>query len=285
MDAVQALARLGGVGRARDIVNLSSRRSLRRAVQAGHVVGVGPGRYAFTVRHAEAQALDGVLSHLSAALHWGWEVKWPPDRPWVTVARSRHVAAYRREAVHLVYADLGDDVDDGVTSPLRTVIDCSRRLPFDEALAVADSALRARHVTKAELVEATSRVRGRAVSECRRVAAAATEKAANPFESVLRAIALEFPFDLEPQAALVVDGQTYFPDLVEASRGFILEADSWRFHASQQGHARDCRRYNALVLAGWLVLRFSWDQVMYSPDYVREVLAAVASRQSGSEIA
>jgi very-short-patch-repair endonuclease len=246
-------------------------------VQAGDIVCVGPGRYAFAVRHAEAQALDGVVSHLSAALHWGWAVKWPPDRQWVTVARSRHIAAARREAVHLVYADLGVDVVDGVTSPLRTAIDCARRLPFDEALAIADSALRAGHVTKDELVQAASRVRGRAAAECRRVAAGATEKAANPFESVLRAIALEFAFDLEPQLPVVVDGQTYFPDLVEASRGFVLEADSWRFHASQQGHARDCRRYNALAMAGWLVLRFTWDQVMQSPDYVRGVLAALAS--------
>jgi very-short-patch-repair endonuclease len=283
VDAVQALIRLGGIGRAKDIISSTSRGSLRRAVRAGDIVAVGAGRYAFAVRDAEAQALDGVVSHTSAALHWGWEVKWPPDRPWVTVARSRHIAAARRESAHLVYADLGEDVIDGVTTRLRTVLDCARRLPFDEALAVADSALRAGDVTKAELVRATAEVRGRAAAQCRRVAAEATDKAANPFESVLRAIALEFPFDLEPQAPVVVDGQIYFPDLVEASRGFVLEADSWRFHASQQGHARDCRRYNALALAEWLVLRFSWDQVMHSPDYVREVLAEVARRPVESE--
>ena len=199
----------------------------------------------------------------------------------MTVARSRNIAGVRREAVHLVYADLGVDVVDGVTTPLRTVIDCARRLPFDEALAVADSALRAGHLTKAELVQAASRVRGRAAEQCRRVAAEATDRAANPFESVLRAIALDFPFNLESQAPVVVGAQTYFPDLVETSRRFVLEADSWRFHAGQQGHARDCRRYNALALGGWLVLRFSWDQVMHSPDYVREVLAEVASQPLG----
>ncbi len=282
MDAVEALTRLGGVARARDIVDLSSRGKLRRAVRDGDIVALGSGRYAFGVDDAEALALDGVISHLSAALRWGWEVKWPPDRPWVTVSRDRNIAAARREAVHLIYADLGDDVIDGVTSPLRTVIDCARRLPFDEALAVADSALRAGDVTLENLLEASARMRGRGATQCRRVAAAATAKAANPFESVLRAIALEFSFDLAPQAPVVVDGETYFPDLVDVSRGFVLEADSWRFHASQQGHARDCRRYNALVLSGWLVLRFTWDQVMHSPDYVRRVLAELASRPAES---
>jgi very-short-patch-repair endonuclease len=131
------------------------------------VVRIGPGRCAFALSHAEAQALGGVLSHLSAALHWGWEVKEPPDRPWVTVARSRNISASRRRGVHLVY----------------------------------------------------------------------------------------------------------HPDLVERSRRVVLEADSWRFHASKLAHARDCRRYNGLAMAGWLVLRFTWDQVMYQPAYVHDVLA------------
>ena len=216
VDAVEALTRLGGIAWARDIVGLSSRGSLRRAVRAGDVVRVGPGRYAFTVSHAEAQALDGVVSHLSAALHWGWEVKWPPDLPWVTVARSRHITAARRKDVHLVYADV-DDVIDGVTSPLRTVIDCARRLPFDEALAVADSGLRDGRVTGADLAREAAVVRGRAAAQCRRVAAAATAKAANPFESVLRAIALDHPFDLVPQVPVSVSGQTYHPDLVDGT--------------------------------------------------------------------
>jgi very-short-patch-repair endonuclease len=36
-------------------------------------------------------------------------------------------------------------------------------------------------------------------------------------------------------------------------------------------------RYNALVTAGWTVLRFTWEQVMFSPDVVvRTVRAAMA---------
>ena len=69
---------------------------------------------------------------------------------------------------------------------------------------------------------------------------------------------------------------TWGPDLVDVNRRVVLDADSWRFHASRQGHARDCRRYNAPVLDGWLVLRFTGDQVMHSPDYVSAVLAGLA---------
>jgi hypothetical protein len=48
-------------------------------------------------------------------------------------------------------------VADGVTDPVRTVIDCARDLPFDEALAVADSALRSGKVGPDALRQAAAR--------------------------------------------------------------------------------------------------------------------------------
>ena len=36
--------------------------------------------------------------------------------------------------------------------------------------------------------------------------------------------------------------------------------------------SRDARRYNAFVVAGWLVLRFAYEDVMHDPLFVREVL-------------
>ena len=40
------------------------------------------------------------------------------------------------------------DVEGWATSKVRTVLDCAAELPFDEALAVADSALRHGDVTR-----------------------------------------------------------------------------------------------------------------------------------------
>ena len=76
------------------------------------------------------------------------------------------------------YATLGaDEVVDGVTSPLRTVLDCARRLPFSEALAVADSALRSGLVTEDELRLAAAGTRGPGCKNIRRAAAEATRYA------------------------------------------------------------------------------------------------------------
>ncbi len=66
------------------------------------------------------------------------------------------------------------------------------------------------------------------------------------------------------------------PDLVDVRRRLVLEADSWTWHAGREAHDRDCWRYNALVLAGWTVLRFTWDQVMQHPERVLAALRAAA---------
>ncbi|MGI8523535.1 MAG: DUF559 domain-containing protein [Nocardioides sp.] len=163
-----------------------------------------------------------------------------------------------------------------MTTPLRTVVDCAKRLPFAEALAVADSALRSGTLTRAELVRAAGLVRGRGATQANRVVRVASGDAANPFESGLRAIVIEFPeLQVEPQREVRTPGRRWHPDLVDERRRVVLEADSFTFHTGKEAHARDCVRYNALVLAGWLVLRFTWEQVMTSPAYVRSVLRAL----------
>jgi len=65
---------------------------------------------------------------------------------------------------------------------------------------------------------------------------------------------------------------------VDVDRRIILEADSFEWHGSRRALVRDARRYNNFVIAGWLVLRFSWEDVMHHPDDVVCVLEAAASR-------
>lgn len=223
-----------------------------------------------------AARLHGVVSHLSAAAHWGWEIKFPPEEPHVSVDRDRKIASSRRVGVEVHWARFGNgDIEGAATSKLRTVIDCAKDLPFDEALAVADSALRHGDITKEQLVEAAGALKARHARRARRVAEHADRRAKNPFESVLRAIAIETGLDVVAQLAVDVGGTTLHPDVADFDRAIVAEADSWTWHASKKAHERDCWRYNALVVAGWTVLRFTWQQVMLSPAYVASVLRAV----------
>ena len=45
----------------------------------------------------------------------------------------------------------------------------------------------------------------------------------------------------------------------------MLEADSFEFHGERAALSRDCERYDELVARDWLVLRFTWEQVMHRP--------------------
>ncbi len=290
MNLSQGLHRLGGVADRATLVRLFSRKELRRAVAAGDVVRDAYGRYALPLADDAVRAAgrpSGVVSHRSAALHWGWEVKTVPDLPDVTIRRKRHLATGQSKGVVLHWANLRPaEVCDMVTSPERTLVDCLRSLPFDEALSVADSALRHRSVTKDRLVELAGAVSGPGARQARRVASEATALAANPFESALRAIGPDVRgLALEPQVVIADKQGRGRADLVDRERRWVVEAESHSWHSRRGALRRDCRRYTRLVLLGWRVLRFAWEDVMFEPDYVRECLSAaadLADQQAGA---
>ena len=279
MDVTQHLHRLGGVAPRRPLLRLVGRRELDAALRRGDIVRDARGRYALPVAdHARRSAnrLSSVVSHRSAALLHGWELKFAPDHPDVTVRRKRRLRPEQSDGVTVHFADLEPgDVVAGVTSVDRTLADCLRSLPFDEALAVADSALRHRSVTRDRLVEIAAAVRGPGAPQARRVAREASALAANPFESVARAIALDVPgLDLRPQVVVRDRGGRGRVDLLDRSRRLVVECESHSWHSRRGALRRDCRRYTKLVLLGWRVLRFAWEDVMFHPDYVRDCLVA-----------
>ena len=181
-----AITRLGGVATWTELIADVGRVGLRRALDSGSIIRVGRGRYvaAATSEHrSRAHSLTGLVSHLSAAVHHGWKVKCVPAEAWVTVPRTRHVRA-APEGVRIHWADLpADEASAGVTHPLRTVLDCARVLPFDEALALADSALRSGTVSKEDLARLRRRRPGPA--RHRSVASRPTPMAAPPTRSSL----------------------------------------------------------------------------------------------------
>ncbi len=257
MQVVTAMDRLGGVADAEALRRLVPWPDVRRALRRGELVRDARGRYALPTADEAlraANALSGVASHLGAAAWWGWEVKRQPERPTVTVPRNRKVPPERRTDADVRWADLeeGEVVDRIVTSAARTVVDCARTLPWDEALTVADSALRHGDVTADELRAHADRVRGKGRAACLRVAEEASGAAADPWASVLRATALDV-------RRVRLDAATLADDRL----GLAVEREP------------DPERHNALVLDGWVVLLLSWEQVMDRPDYVRGCLEAV----------
>ncbi len=103
--------------------------------------------------------------------------------------------------------------------------------------------------------------------------AAADGSAANPFESCLRAIALEAGIGgFEPQVVLSTSTLSPRVDLGNAELKIAIEADSFAHHGSREALLRDCRRYDEIIATGWLLLRFGWEQVMFERDWVASVV-------------
>lgn len=275
MDVVALMHRHGGLASRAALISATSRPDVDRAVRDGLIVRVGQGRYALpAVDEAASMAhgMNGVLSHTSAALHHGWEVKQTPEKPHITFPRKRNVQPGWRAKVELHRCDLGaDDVSGIATSPEITLVQCLRSLPDDEALVIADSALR--HGAHAALHHVLTNVRGAGSAKVRRIGDAARAESANAFESALRGIAHTVPgLAVEPQ--VVISSATCWarPDLVDRTLRLVLEADSFEWHGDRAALKRDARRYNLLVADGWIVLRFTWEDVMFDAVYVRDVL-------------
>ncbi len=275
-DVAQTVIRLGGVAVWSELRAAHSARLIRRSVEDDAVVRATKGRYVLpsTAAHlALAQSRSAALSHVSAAVHHGWKVKTVPDAAWVTVPRNRRLREQQRVGIRPHHAELGpDDVRHGVTVPLRTVLDCARALPFDEALAVADSALRARDITKAELLEEADRALGPGARQLRRVAAHAIGRAANPFESVLRALCIEEGFDLAPQLELWAPGLYAVVDLGSEELLLVVEAEGFEHHGTRKGLRKDCRRHTELAVFGYSSLRYAFEDVMGDQPWVRWTL-------------
>ena len=289
MEVTEALEQLGGIARRKELLAKVSRDEIEQALAAGAIARPTRGRYALPTDHAAHEAarrLTGTVVLISAAAHWQWKRMWEPRHPQVAVPVGRKVAPDRRTGVDLRWRSIpSDDVVDGwVTSRVRTVLDCAVLLPFPQALAIADSALRSHTVAREELLTRADGLDRQLRPRVRRVLECADERAANPFESALRAILLDVPgLTVEPQVRIDDDaGFVGRVDLADRRRRIVIEGESFEFHGEKEMLDRDCRRYSRLSADGWLVLRFSWTQVMARPDWVRSlVAAAVESRLAG----
>lgn len=104
MDLGRLTVELGGIADAAEIVRATSRHRFRQAVSSGELVRVSRGRYSLPgldESRRAAGSVTGALERLSAAHHWGWKVKLPPEKPQVVVPRGRNVPVDQRHRVEL----------------------------------------------------------------------------------------------------------------------------------------------------------------------------------------
>ena len=154
---------------------------------------------------------------------------------------------------------------------LRTVVDLARTLPLAQGVVVADSALRAGLLTVADLQAALCALpAGRGRDRFARVVGLVDPACGSVLESLARVL-LTVAGLCPPQTQLAVyaaQGLIGRVDFAWPGARLVVETDGFAFHADRRSYRADRRRSNALVLAGWQVVRFSWEDVVQHPAYV-----------------
>ncbi len=282
----EVLQRRGGTATFAELRAAVSGRAIRGALADGAIRRIAKGIYAMPPAadpFAAARAQAGIVSHVSAAVLHGFSVLDLPDKPHITVPRGQH----RRLSPVECELHWADDVpsDGRLTGKLRTVLDCARTLPFAAALTIADSALRLGALDRSHLLIAAAELRGPGARRTRRVAAAADGRAESPLESVLRAILIKAGIDgFEPQIVVRDRGFSARIDLGHPGLLIALEADSFAHHGTRSALTRDCRRQVNLTIRGWRLLRFSWEDVMWDPDWVVDAIRQAMAGSPGHHI-
>jgi very-short-patch-repair endonuclease len=220
-----------------------------------------------------AVGLDAVASHRAAA--WVWRLV-DDLRIEVTAPRRSRVPGV---TTHVRPTGCRAVVRRGIpcTDPLRTVLDLAAT--GDEVLVagaldrgIADGLFTAAAVRAALERTAGKGVRGAGV--LRRVLARrldADGERVSALESAMDRLVVRFGVP-RPVRQHPVGGTPYRLDYAWPDRLLAVEVDGYGPHSSREAFQSDRARQNALVLAGWTVLRFTWADVRDRPAAVAAVL-------------
>jgi very-short-patch-repair endonuclease len=277
-DGVITLEQAVGCGMSRHAVDRRVRSGYwRRCARGVFFVDDRPFTDAARVRaavwgHGESATASGL-----AAAWWLDLTKFAPGLVEVTVPRvSNH---QRRPGIRVRRRDLGgvDVVERNglrVTALPLTVIEAAVRRGGGAKL--MDSALQ-RHVELRTLWTAHLRNKGRHGSPAaRRLLQAADDGARSAAERLLIQL-LKTAGITGWKANYPVSG--YEVDVAFAGPKVAIEADGLAFHSNADDFQHDRVRQNAIALAGWQVLRFTWlDLTEYPERVIAEIRRAIRAR-------
>lgn len=281
---------------------------IRRALRAGELVGMRRGvlvgrrrlqlALSDTDQHmlrmrAAVLAIPGppVVAALGSAalLHGLSRLGRSPRR--VRLYRSRG-GPFRDDDVAVLVCGLPDRHVTNVggipsTTAARTVIDIARWVSYRSGVVVADSALR-NGTTRPELAAiASDCARWPGIRKAREVVEFADSRAASALESVSRVAFAEA--GLPPPQLQVPIGDPEWPDgivdFLWEEYGVIGEADGmFKYDGSPMALRAEKLRQEALEARGYIVVRWTWDDIWRRPDWVvdrlRRAMAEGARRRT-----
>ena len=267
--ATTAAAQHGHVTRRQLVALGATTTSIDRWLAVGRLIRIHAGVYAVGYRRVEPVAIAmaavlacgdrALLSHESAAALYGWR-RWPP-LPEVTsrwTARRPGSRAHRTRS--LPPRDRTRELGVPVTGPERTVRDLQPRLTQREFTRLVNDAARERRLSEAVVAALLGYVSGPTRSE---------------FEAAFLRFCERYGLP-RPRTLVTIAG--YEVDMLFAPQRLVVELDGWRYHNDRTAFGSDRERDAALLAAGYVTVRITWDRLHDAPDReaarLREILQA-----------
>ena len=214
-----------------------------------------------------------------------------PPRPEVSVphdVRARPGPGIRLHRIAVPARDVHVIAGLPVTSRQRTVLDCLLSLPPDQGRTLLDRALQRGWVQLPGIAAAVHDARGRwGITRARALLAVAEPGTASDAERVAQGLLVTggvtgwvrgYPLLVGGQVVAILD--IAFPHALLA-----IEIDGWAWHSDPERFQRDRQRQNALVAAGWTVLRFTWADLIERPEQSLATVVRTLGRLSESRSA
>lgn len=272
-------------------------RTIERRTGRGAFVRLDPG--VFAVGGSPSNWRRGVMaavlsvneltaaSHRTAAHLWGLTNR-RPDR--VEVVAKRHERAIRdsfivHESLDLLQEDIATIDGIPVTSAERTVVDLGAVAPSWMVEACLDTGLRKGLFGLADVGGFVSRVAKRGRRGVGVVRPLLGERldwkglTESDLEDLFRRIVSESALPMpEPQYTLRDEhgGFVCRADFAYVKAKALIELDSEKHHMDPATFRRDREKQNRAMALGWRVYRFTWRQLVDTPDEVLAVLAQIA---------
>jgi hypothetical protein len=260
---VVSLAQLRGLG--------LGERAVQQRAQVGRVRRVHRGVYA--VGHAPlrregrwlaavlACGEGAVLSHVSAAAHWGLlQIDATLIEVTTPVSRRGTAGVRRHRSRSLIARDTTNHQGIPVTTVPRTLLDLAASIPahrLERALAQAERLQLYDHRAIEDLIARSNGHRGRTLLT--QATAVEPKFTRSELEAWFLALVreIELPEPLVNETLSAPDHPRLEVDFCWPSQRLIVELDGWDTHHTRAAFEQDRRRDAALQSAGWRVLRFT----------------------------
>ncbi|MGG5174766.1 DUF559 domain-containing protein [Pseudarthrobacter sp. J1763] len=263
MDIADYTARLGGIAHSRQYQKLGfSRRAIAEATAQGLVQRVSAGTYSVLPASSPlhlAASHASALTCLSAAKHYGlWHLFLPQVPHLAVTGHLNDVPCVQ----HRTAGSLR-----GLTPPVLALkdvlLDALLCLSELEALVMVESACTRGDSSPGFLMR---HLQGPRTGKARGILDLVEGGADSLIETVARVLFRRHGFHTETQ--VYIDGIGYVDFLINGC--LIVELDGLAFHFNERQFKKDQDRNNRAAELGFRVLRFRYQHVVYSPEFMLE---------------